>query len=376
MKKTVNRLMAFALALCLALGGLGQNALAQEEFYPPTQDMPFTDIPNWSWFYPYLERALELGVFSGTSATTFGAQRALTRAEAVTALARVHEAITGEPVAATPQTPFADVPASSWCAEYVSWAHESGLASGTGDGRFLPGRPVTYAELVVMFHRYLQLIDRESLYDPVPAPGGSADWYWFPGWAMPHMNAISGYDIFSSVYVEEPMDHILRYEATRWYVRLYEKAVFPVDKETPRQKFLYDYHKPGEDNGWPVLENEDQYTILTSYLEYSQYMMDRQNGAEEFQKVKQAAPLEIDQALFEDYDLLAADLRWYGAGMLDYEFGGVDIEGGEAKLTAVEKAFTKNGSCGRAVLFLTPAPKGTVQASVTYLCWTEEVYPE
>ena len=41
---------------------------------------------------------------------------------------------------------------------------------------------------------------------------------------------------------------------------------------------------------------------------YSQYMMDRQNGAEEFQKVKQAAPLEIDQALFEDYDLLAADL--------------------------------------------------------------------
>ena len=52
MKKTVNRLMAFALALCLALGGLGQNALAQEEFYPPTQDMPFTDIPNWYWLYP------------------------------------------------------------------------------------------------------------------------------------------------------------------------------------------------------------------------------------------------------------------------------------------------------------------------------------
>jgi hypothetical protein len=55
---------------------------------------------------------------------------------------------------------------------------------------------------------------------------------------------------------------------------------------------------------------------------------------------------------------------------------GVDMEGGEAKLTAVEKAFTKNGSCGRAVLFLTPASKGTAKASVTYLCWTEEVYPE
>lgn len=51
---------------------------------------------------------------------------------------------------------FADVPAGAWYAAPLRWAEEKGIAQGTGEGTFAPGRPVTRQELAVFLYRYAQ----------------------------------------------------------------------------------------------------------------------------------------------------------------------------------------------------------------------------
>lgn len=374
--KNAKRLLALLLALCLT-AGLALPAGASW-FEKPA---PFEDLNDGLYKWPvscdFISRALELGIFSGTSATSFSPRKPLTRAQAVTALAKTHQAISGEAVPSGGSAPFSDVPAGSWYGRYVSWAYDNGLVSGTGNGRFSPGQLVSYAELGVMFHRYLKLMGLDTLYDPV----GNYDWDQFPSWARKHLYAISGFGIFSTAYIDSPT--VDRGDAARWFVRLYEKATFPVDKETERVKYVYDVPlpyvqpEPGQD-----IDPDDYYTgfdrrearILTSYEEYARLLADRQQYASQFEKVSQPRERAIWEGGFEQYNLLAVETAYGGLPAYDCELGDFSIEEDRAKITLVEDGLYGSTADLKGVLFFLWVPKEVAQGDITGMSWTSTAH--
>lgn len=96
---------------------------------------PFEDIdPDWhdeevvTWAYCS-------GITTGVSATEFGYDRSLTRAQAVTFLWRARRS--PEPEASGP-TGFEDVPAGAYYEKAVRWAVEEGVTRGTSATEFSP----------------------------------------------------------------------------------------------------------------------------------------------------------------------------------------------------------------------------------------------
>lgn len=58
----------------------------------------------------------------------------------------------------TPQTEagFADVPENQWYTDAVNWAHSRGIASGYGDGNFGPEDPISREQVATMLYQYAQ----------------------------------------------------------------------------------------------------------------------------------------------------------------------------------------------------------------------------
>ena len=96
---------------------------------------PFTDVPTGSWYEAPVLWALENGITSGTSDTTFSPGDKCLRAHVVTFLWNAEK--TPEP-AATSST-FADVPAGAWYEKPVLWAVENGITSGVSSNKFGAG---------------------------------------------------------------------------------------------------------------------------------------------------------------------------------------------------------------------------------------------
>ena len=112
--------------------------------YPGT---PFCDIGEC----PYREaiaRCYSRGWFLGMAATRFGPDRPLERAMLAAVLHRV---------AGCPQPPrrglFFDVFPRSYCAQAADWCACQGILPGLGQGRFFPGRAVSWEELLLALWR-------------------------------------------------------------------------------------------------------------------------------------------------------------------------------------------------------------------------------
>ncbi|MBQ4550302.1 MAG: WG repeat-containing protein [Oscillospiraceae bacterium] len=96
---------------------------------------PFTDVPSGSWFEAPVLWALENGITSGTSDTTFSPGNQCLRAHVVTFLWNAEK--TPEPAAAS--SSFSDVPAGAWYEKPVLWALENGITSGVSPTKFGAG---------------------------------------------------------------------------------------------------------------------------------------------------------------------------------------------------------------------------------------------
>ena len=81
---------------------------------------PFTDVPAGSYYEDAVIWAVDKGITTGTSATTFNPNGICTRAQAVTFLWRA----AGSPAAKSAVMPFADVKAGSYYYDAVLWAVE------------------------------------------------------------------------------------------------------------------------------------------------------------------------------------------------------------------------------------------------------------
>ena len=110
---------------------------------------PFIDVPAGSYYEDAVIWAVDKGITTGTSATTFNPNGICTRAQAVTFLWRA----AGSPAAKSSAMPFTDVKAGSYYETAVLWAVENGITKGTSDTMFSPDATCTRAQIVTFLWR-------------------------------------------------------------------------------------------------------------------------------------------------------------------------------------------------------------------------------
>ena len=110
---------------------------------------PFTDVSPDAYYYDAVLWAVENGITSGTSETTFEPDAAVTRNQTVTFMWRA----AGSPAANG--SGFSDVSGDAYYADAVAWAVENGITTGTGSGLFSPDDDCTRAQIVTFLYRYM-----------------------------------------------------------------------------------------------------------------------------------------------------------------------------------------------------------------------------
>ena len=118
---------------------------------PTTTENPFTDVKESDFYYKAVLWAVEKGITTGTSATTFSPSELCNRATVVTFLYRAM----GSPAVSSSENPFSDVKVDSWYGPAVLWAVENGITNGMGDGTFGVGASCTRAQVVTFLYRTL-----------------------------------------------------------------------------------------------------------------------------------------------------------------------------------------------------------------------------
>ena len=132
-------------------GNVEIKAIFEKNATPPPGPAvnPFVDVPEGSFYYDAVLWAVEKGVTTGTSATTFEPDGSCTRAQAVTFLWRV----AGCPAPKSAAMPFTDVKAGSFYYDAVLWAVENGITKGTSETTFEPEGICTRAQIVTLIWR-------------------------------------------------------------------------------------------------------------------------------------------------------------------------------------------------------------------------------
>lgn len=116
------------------------------------QTMNFIDVKTTDYFYDSVKWAVNKGVTTGTSSTTFSPYNPCKRAEIVTFLWRA----AGSPEPTTTRNPFKDVNAVTHSSYYkaILWASQKGIAAGTSTTTFSPNQVCTRAQIVTFLYRY------------------------------------------------------------------------------------------------------------------------------------------------------------------------------------------------------------------------------
>ena len=121
----------------------------------------FSDVHAGDYFAEAVAWAVNAGITTGTSATTFSPEATVTRAQAMTFLWRA----AGSPEPAATSSPFADVAdQSAYYYKAVLWAAEQGITNGVSATSFGTDSPVTYDQMLAFMAR------------AAGADTGSGDW--------------------------------------------------------------------------------------------------------------------------------------------------------------------------------------------------------
>lgn len=113
---------------------------------------PYTDISTDAYYYKAVLWAMEQGITSGTTPTTFSPDDSCTRAQAASFLYRKEKAEGGGFTGAWMfRLPFADVP--EWCYEAIAWCYMNEITGGTAETTFSPDDSCTRAQIVSFLYR-------------------------------------------------------------------------------------------------------------------------------------------------------------------------------------------------------------------------------
>jgi len=198
---------------------------------------PFVDVSENNWFYSAVMYTFETGILRGTSDTHFSPQATTTRGMFVTILARMagvraedwafpgevtgslvnirsgpgvnhgtiaqiprgstvniigrsgdwyrifhngRSAYISRPLVEAQQGTFSDVRPGAFYASYAEWANARGITTGTGGGRFSPGRTMTRQEMATLLYRYITVenisLQQNSAIPPFTDLNTVADW--------------------------------------------------------------------------------------------------------------------------------------------------------------------------------------------------------
>ena len=118
---------------------------------PTITENPFTDVEEKDFFYKAVLWAVEKNITTGTSATEFSPMKECNRAQVVTFLYRAM----GEPEVTSTNNPFADVKADAWYGPAVLWAVENGITNGMSANEFGVNTTCNRAQVVTFLYRTL-----------------------------------------------------------------------------------------------------------------------------------------------------------------------------------------------------------------------------
>ena len=114
---------------------------------PMLNKNPFTDVHTSDYYYDAVLWAVQNGITTGTSATTFSPDATVTRAQVVTFLWRAN----GQPAAGN--SGFVDVSSNAYYAKAVDWTFANGITTGMDYGAFGPDTACTRAQIVTFLYR-------------------------------------------------------------------------------------------------------------------------------------------------------------------------------------------------------------------------------
>ncbi len=113
------------------------------------QELAFSDVSLEDYYYDPVQWAVDYGITSGTSATTFSPHVSCSRAQMVTFLWRS----AGEPEPSTIVNPFIDVKPSDYYYKAVLWAVDRKITSGTSVDTFSPDAICSRGQAVAFLYR-------------------------------------------------------------------------------------------------------------------------------------------------------------------------------------------------------------------------------
>ena len=121
---------------------------------PTSTNNPFADVSSDRFYYTAILWAVENGITSGRTSTTFAPGAPVNRAEMITFL----WAFTGKPEPASDSNPYSDVTGGKYYYEPVLWAVSEGLFVGNeggSDAQLLqPKQPINRAYVVTYLYNY------------------------------------------------------------------------------------------------------------------------------------------------------------------------------------------------------------------------------
>lgn len=120
--------------------------------------VPFTDVSETSWYFPYVHSAYWTGLMNGTSPTTFEPNQTTTRAMVVKVLANMSGVDSFDW-----RYGFTDVPEGQWYTDAVNWGRYYQIVNGTSATTFSPNAPVTREQFAAFLFRYAQACGVECL---------------------------------------------------------------------------------------------------------------------------------------------------------------------------------------------------------------------
>lgn len=101
------------------------------------------------WAGDAVKAATDMGLFNGTSETTFSPELTMDRSMFITVLSRLYTTMGGKGDGNPALLPYLDVDYDAWYAKAVAWAYSGGILPFGAGSMFSPSAPVTRLEMAV-----------------------------------------------------------------------------------------------------------------------------------------------------------------------------------------------------------------------------------
>ena len=118
---------------------------------PTYRISPFTDVNYGDYYYNAVLWAVEQGITTGLTATTFGPDKTVTRGQVAMFLYRAASAVKPNIT-----NSFTDVKSTAYNYDAILWAYDNRITTGTSTTTFSPDAFCTRAQIVTFLYRFYQ----------------------------------------------------------------------------------------------------------------------------------------------------------------------------------------------------------------------------